>query len=188
MQCAITPNRRGKPCVAYSLAIASLSGSVTYSISRLWYLPPMAFRASLISFKACCEKYIYPFRRAYLTRLVTGFLGVSSRSRHPDVETNRRHNLHGPVLRIRSPTVTMAPTCRWRSRPQHHKRTYCLVVFRTCAHPEHLRRIRFLPIALSRGGSRHRSRPPFFRAQRVQQKPARAATQKGCGEKLSLVP
>src|SRR5262249_24162613 len=126
MQCAITPNRRGKPCVAYSLAIASLSGSVTYSISRLWYLPPMAFRASLISFKACCEKYIYPFRRAYLTRLVTGFLGVSSRSRHPDVETNRRHSLHGPVLRIGSPTVTMAPTCRWRSRPQHQKRTKCI--------------------------------------------------------------
>src|SRR5262249_38950413 len=34
-----------------------------------------------------------------------------------------RHSLHGPVLRIRSPTATMAPTCRWRSRPQHHFRT-----------------------------------------------------------------
>src|SRR5215831_9919878 len=22
------------------------------------------------------------------------------------------------------PTATMAPTCRWRSRPQHHKRTF----------------------------------------------------------------
>src|SRR5262249_15912709 len=40
-----------------------------------------------------------------------------------DVETDRRHSLHRPFLRIRSPSATMAPTCRWRSRPQHHKRT-----------------------------------------------------------------
>src|SRR5262249_6201274 len=50
-------------------------------------------------------------------------LGVNSmnlKNRLCDVETDRRHSLHGPVLRIRSPTATMAPTCRWRSRPQHH--------------------------------------------------------------------
>src|SRR5262249_12779105 len=53
-------------------------------------------------------------------------LGVNSmnlKNRLCDVETDRRHSLHGPVLRIRSPTATMAPTCRWRSRPQHHYRT-----------------------------------------------------------------
>src|SRR5262249_39345199 len=52
-------------------------------------------------------------------------LGVNSmnlKNRLCDVETDRRHSLHGPVLRIRSPTATMAPTCRWRSRPQHHLR------------------------------------------------------------------
>src|SRR5207245_52811 len=43
-----------------------------------------------------------------------------------DVETNRRDSLHGPVLRIRSPPWrprSVALTCRWRSRPQHHDRT-----------------------------------------------------------------
>jgi hypothetical protein len=43
----------------------------------------------------------------------------------PLVETDRRHSLHGPVLRIRSPSATLAPTCRWRSRPQHQKQTKC---------------------------------------------------------------
>src|SRR5262249_36847682 len=118
MQCAITPNRRGKPCVAYSLAIASLSGSVTYSISRLWYLPPMAFRASLISFKACCEKYIYPSRRAYLTRLVTGFLGgiksfASSRCRDqsssqlawPSPPNQVTYGDHGTYVPVEEPST-----------------------------------------------------------------------------------
>src|SRR6266496_6414265 len=43
-----------------------------------------------------------------------------------DVETNRRDSLHGPVLRIRSPPWrprSVALTCRWRSRPQHHNLT-----------------------------------------------------------------
>src|SRR5262249_49441466 len=40
-----------------------------------------------------------------------------------DVGANRHHSLHGPVLRIRSPSATLASTCRWRSRPQHQKQT-----------------------------------------------------------------
>src|SRR5271154_329641 len=43
----------------------------------------------------------------------------------PDVETDCRDRLHAWLLRIvgasTAPT-SMALTCRWRSRPQHHKR------------------------------------------------------------------
>src|SRR5271154_6537822 len=43
----------------------------------------------------------------------------------PDVETDCRDRLHTWLLRIvgasTAPT-SMALTCRWRSRPQHHKR------------------------------------------------------------------
>src|SRR5262249_23124544 len=62
-------------------------------------------------------------------------LGVNSmnlKNRLCDVETDRRHSLHGPVLRIRSPTATMAPTCRWSSRPQHHNRTFPCRIARSC--------------------------------------------------------
>src|SRR5262249_55017086 len=67
-------------------------------------------------------------------------LGVNSmnlKNRLCDVETDRRHSLHGPVLRIRSPTATMAPTCRWRSRPQHHYRTSSPAVPALLAGPVH---------------------------------------------------
>jgi hypothetical protein len=47
------------------------------------------------------------------------------RHRRCDVETNCRHRCMAQS-RIRSPSATMAPKCRWRSRPQHQKptRTY----------------------------------------------------------------
>src|SRR5262245_41308582 len=41
-----------------------------------------------------------------------------------DIETDRRDRLHDCLLRIRSPSATLALTCRSRSRPQHQKATY----------------------------------------------------------------
>src|SRR5262249_602325 len=44
-----------------------------------------------------------------------------------DIETNRRDHLHGWLLRIvatSTATTSLALTCRWRSRPQHHKPTF----------------------------------------------------------------
>src|SRR3990172_11706274 len=47
-----------------------------------------------------------------------------------DVETDCRNRLHDGLLRIvgalTAPT-SMALMCRWRSRPQHHKRTCALL-------------------------------------------------------------
>src|SRR6516162_8891533 len=43
-----------------------------------------------------------------------------------DVETDRRDPVHATLLRIvvtPAATTSMALTCRWRSRPQHQKRT-----------------------------------------------------------------
>ena len=51
---------------------------------------------------------------------------VDLKNRLCDVETDCRNRSHGPVLRIRSPSATLAPTCRWRSRPQHQERTCVL--------------------------------------------------------------
>ncbi len=48
---------------------------------------------------------------------------MNLKNRLCDVETDCRNRLHGPVLRIGHPMATMAPRCRWRSRPQHHQRT-----------------------------------------------------------------
>src|SRR5271156_2110256 len=51
---------------------------------------------------------------------------VNLKNRLGDVETDCRDRLHGWLLRIvgasTAPT-SMALTCRWRSRPQHQKRT-----------------------------------------------------------------
>src|SRR6266542_5449857 len=58
-----------------------------------------------------------------------GVNAMDLKNRLCDVETNRRDSLHGPVLRIRSPPWrprSVALTCRWRSRPQHHFRTECI--------------------------------------------------------------
>src|SRR5215471_17687627 len=41
-----------------------------------------------------------------------------------DIETDRGDRLHDCLLRIRSPSATLALTCRWRSRPQHHEPTF----------------------------------------------------------------
>jgi hypothetical protein len=47
--------------------------------------------------------------------------------RFGDIETDCRNRLHDWLLQIvgalTAPTF-MALTCRWRSRPQHHKRTH----------------------------------------------------------------
>src|SRR6266536_4446764 len=69
-----------------------------------------------------------------------GVNAMDLKNRLCDVEINRRDSLHGPVLRIRSPPWrprSVALTCRWRSRPQHHNRT---IIGRR------------LPLALATGG------------------------------------
>src|SRR4029077_15556669 len=53
---------------------------------------------------------------------------VDLKNRLRDVETDRRDAVHAALLRIvvtPAATTSMALTCRWRSRPQHQKRT-CL--------------------------------------------------------------
>src|SRR5215467_7857072 len=54
---------------------------------------------------------------------------VDLKNRLSDIKTNCRDRLHVWLLRIvgasTAPT-SMALPCRWRSRPQHHKRTYAL--------------------------------------------------------------
>jgi len=51
---------------------------------------------------------------------------MNLKDRLRDIETDRRHRLPDWLLRIvgalTAPT-SMALTCRWRSRPQHQKRT-----------------------------------------------------------------
>src|SRR5262245_13107811 len=53
---------------------------------------------------------------------------VNLKNRLGDIETNCRDRLHVWLLRIvgalTAPT-SMALACRWRSRPQHQKRTKC---------------------------------------------------------------
>src|SRR6516165_9929770 len=52
---------------------------------------------------------------------------VDLKNRLRDVETDRRDPVHAALLRIvvtPAATTSMALTCRWRSRPQHHCRTY----------------------------------------------------------------
>src|SRR5215471_19027465 len=60
----------------------------------------------------------------YITRRVNS---VDLKNRLSDIETDRRDRLHAWILRIvgasTAPT-SMALPCRWRSRPQHQKRTY----------------------------------------------------------------
>jgi hypothetical protein len=51
---------------------------------------------------------------------------VDLKNRLRDVETDRRDPLHAALPRIvvtPSATTSVALTCRWRSRPQHHNRT-----------------------------------------------------------------
>src|SRR5258706_4381191 len=51
---------------------------------------------------------------------------VNLKNRLGNVETDRRNPLHGAILQIvvtTAATTSMALTCRWRSRPQHQKRT-----------------------------------------------------------------
>src|SRR6516225_7337632 len=51
---------------------------------------------------------------------------VDLKNRLRDVETDRRDPVHAALLRIvvtPAATTSMALTCRWRSRPQHHNRT-----------------------------------------------------------------
>src|SRR5215472_8706697 len=51
---------------------------------------------------------------------------VDLKNRLRDVETDRRDPVHAALLRIvvtPAATTSMALTCRWRSRPQHHYRT-----------------------------------------------------------------
>src|SRR6516165_4318520 len=51
---------------------------------------------------------------------------VDLKNRLRDVETDRRDPVHAALLRIvvtPAATTSMALTCRWRSRPQHHSRT-----------------------------------------------------------------
>src|SRR5215472_3997658 len=59
----------------------------------------------------------------YITRRVNS---VDLKNRLSDIETNCRDRLHVWLLRIvgasTAPT-SMALPCRWRSRPQHQKRT-----------------------------------------------------------------
>src|SRR5262249_35624909 len=59
----------------------------------------------------------------YITRRVNS---VDLKNRLSDIETDRRDRLHAWLLRIvgasTAPT-SMALPCRWRSRPQHQKRT-----------------------------------------------------------------
>src|SRR5215467_590527 len=54
---------------------------------------------------------------------------VDLKNRPSDIETNCRDRLHVWLLRIvgasTAPT-SMALPCRWRSRPQHQKRTFAL--------------------------------------------------------------
>src|SRR5262249_44121784 len=54
---------------------------------------------------------------------------VDLKNRLSDIETDRRDRLHAWLLRIvgasTAPT-SMALPCRWRSRPQHQKRTFAL--------------------------------------------------------------
>src|SRR5215467_11178401 len=54
---------------------------------------------------------------------------VDLKNRLSDIETNCRDRLHVWLLRIvgasTAPT-SMALPCRWRSRPQHQKRTYAV--------------------------------------------------------------
>src|SRR5512132_1195162 len=52
---------------------------------------------------------------------------VDLKNRLCDVETDRRNRLHLGLLRIVGALTaipSMALTCRWRSRPQHHNRTH----------------------------------------------------------------
>src|ERR1700746_2338920 len=60
----------------------------------------------------------------YITCRVTS---VDLKNRLCDVETDCRNRLHVWLLRIvgalTAPT-SMAPLCRWRSRPQHHERKW----------------------------------------------------------------
>src|SRR4029077_20735010 len=52
---------------------------------------------------------------------------VDLKNRLRDVETDRRDLVHAALLRIvvaPAATTSMALTCRWRSRPQHHDRTF----------------------------------------------------------------
>src|SRR5499427_500855 len=62
----------------------------------------------------------------YITRRVNS---VDLKNRLSDIETDRRDRLHAWLLRIvgasTAPT-SMALPCRWRSRPQHQKRTYAV--------------------------------------------------------------
>src|ERR1700751_4601298 len=61
---------------------------------------------------------------------------VDLENRLGNVETDRRHTLHADLLQtVVTPlaTTSMALTCRWRSRPQHQKRTSHIICSARCA-------------------------------------------------------
>src|SRR5665213_2504616 len=69
---------------------------------------------------------ITPLQLATNDHLASGINAVDLEYRLGDIETDGRDRLHVWLLQIvgalTAPTF-MALTCRWRSRPQHHKRT-----------------------------------------------------------------
>src|SRR6266567_5532981 len=70
---------------------------------------------------------VTPLQLAPDDRIAFRVNAMDLKNRLRDVETNRRDSLHDPVLRIRSPSWrprSVALTCRWRSRPQHHDRNW----------------------------------------------------------------
>ena len=90
---------------------------------------------------SCARRYrAYARRRAEFARTYVGprlphrrdrlawrVNSVDLKNRLSDIETDRRDRLHAWLLRIvgtsTAPT-SMALPCRWRSRPQHQKRTH----------------------------------------------------------------
>src|SRR5262249_8343082 len=71
-----------------------------------------------------CRQFFVSFPNDYITCRVNS---VDLKNRLSDIETNCHDRLHVWLLRIvgasTAPT-SMALPCRWRSRPQHQKRTY----------------------------------------------------------------
>src|SRR5215831_1509237 len=77
-----------------------------------------------------CRQFFVSFPNDYITCRVNS---VDLKNRLSDIETNCRDRLHVWLLRIvgasTAPT-SMALPCRWRSRPQHQKRTLCTAASR----------------------------------------------------------
>src|SRR5262249_30988625 len=72
-------------------------------------------------------QHIAPLQLAANSHAASSINAVDLKNRLRDVETNCLDRLHVRLLRIvrASPAPTpMTLTCRWRSRPQHQKRTF----------------------------------------------------------------